>query len=241
LKRVLWTRQAGSADPLAAALREAGFELVDVPLYRVAPPLDPGPLTAAIRRLRDGEYDWVVFTSARAVDAVLARGGEALAAARVASVGPATSARLQEAGFRPDLVPDAANAAALAAALAARLRGGERILFPRADNAGPAVKAVLTAAGAEVDDPVAYRTESDPEAPQRLAAALAAGADAVVFASGEAVARYLAAGGPRDLPAVCIGPVTAAAAQAAGFGRVRAASAPTAAALAACLKGGVEA
>lgn len=236
MRRVLWTRQSG--DSLAASLREAGFELVEVPLVRFAPPAESGPLAAAVRRLRDGGYDWVVFTSARAVDAVVSEAPEALAAARIACVGPATAARVQEAGYRSDLVPESANAAALAAALAAKLRGHERILFPRADNAGATTTAVLTAAGAQVDDPVAYRTEPDPEAPQRLAAALAAGVEAVVFASGEAVSQYREVGGPLDLPAVCIGPVTASAARSAGFDQVRAAEAPTAAALVGCLKGG---
>jgi uroporphyrinogen-III synthase len=240
LRRVLWTRQSGSADALASALRDAGFELVEVPLQRFAPPLEAGPLAAALRRLRDGEYDWVVFTSARAVEVVMAQMPEALAAARIACVGPATAARVQAAGYRADLVPDAANASALASALGARLRGRERILFPRAENAGDTIKAVLTAAGSRVDDPVAYRMEPDPDAPGRLAAAVAAGVDAVVLASGEAVAQYRAAGGPLGLPAVCIGPVTAAAAQAAGFGQVLTASAPTAAALLGCLEGGAE-
>ncbi len=233
--RILWTRVGGSGDPLAVAVAQQGHTVVEVPLYRLVPPADTGPLDAALRRLRDGDYDWVVFTSARAVDAVTERMPEALAAARVACVGPATASRVQGAGYRADLVPDASGAAALASELAARLRGRERVLFPRADNAGPTVKAVLTAAGARVDDPVAYRTEPDPEAPARLAAALADGADRVVFASGEAVAQYVAAGGSRDVTCVCIGPVTAAAARAAGFGDVRAAESATAPALLACL------
>ncbi len=238
--QIVWTRVGGGADPLAAALAEHGHTIVEVPLYRLVPPADGGPLMAALRRLRDGGYDWVVFTSARAVDAVTERMSEALAAARIACVGPATASRVQGAGYRADLVPDAANAAALASGLAARLRGRERILFPRAENAGPTVKAVLTAAGAVVDDPVAYRAEADPEAPGRLAAAMAEGADAVVFASGEAVAQYVADGGTASVRCVCIGPVTAAAARAAGFGDVRAAAAPTADALEACLRAAPE-
>jgi uroporphyrinogen-III synthase len=220
----------------AAVLRARGHRVSEVPLLRIAPPEDWAPLDTALARLRAGAYAWVAFTSANAVRAVRERGAD-LGRARVACVGPATAAELP----RVDLLAPRPQAAALAAALTARLRGGERVLFPRAANAGPTLKEALTAAGATVDDPVAYRTLPDPEAPARLRLALAGGVDLVVFASGEAVRRYAALGGPLDLPAVCIGPVTAGAARAAGFRRVHVAARPDPEAVAAVVEGVVQA
>lgn len=216
-------------------LREAGWDVAEAHLQRIVPPADERPLRAALARLGSGDYDWLVFTSARAVAAVCDRSPQAVGSARIACVGPSTARRVREAGYGVDLVPDVANAAALGAALGRRLRPGQRVLFPRAANAGPALKASLVAVGAEVDDPVAYETQPEPAGAAQLQAALASGVNAAIFASGTAIAEYVACGGPFDVMAVCIGPVTAAAAREAGLRRVAVAEAPTADAVAACL------
>lgn len=95
----------------AAALRDAGADVLEVPVYRWAPAPDPD----AVRRLIDGvcrhQIDAVTFTSAPAAAALLraahgAGQGPALCLALTgpvlaASVGPVTSAPLREAGITP--------------------------------------------------------------------------------------------------------------------------------------------
>ena len=89
-RRVLVTRHW---PELMTGLASLGAIASEVPLIELRPPSDPRPLDAALVDL--GRYDWMVFTSANAVEAVSTRMA-ALAVAfpagvRLASVGPATT------------------------------------------------------------------------------------------------------------------------------------------------------
>ncbi|MFW5951793.1 MAG: uroporphyrinogen-III synthase, partial [Gemmatimonadota bacterium] len=68
---VVVTRDEGQNGPLGRLLRERGFRVHYWPTIRIAPPADPGPLEAALAEL--GSFDWAVFTSPRAVAAVVER------------------------------------------------------------------------------------------------------------------------------------------------------------------------
>ncbi|WP_374191409.1 uroporphyrinogen-III synthase [Planomonospora sp. ID82291] len=113
-----------------AALRAAGAEVVEVPVYRWLPYRDPSPLRRLISQAVSGGVDAVAFTSAPAVLAMLgaARADgleEALLAAfagRVvaACVGPVTAAPLEARGV-PVVQPERARLGALARALARHL------------------------------------------------------------------------------------------------------------------------
>ena len=98
-------------DPLTefiAALRQAGAEVIEVPVYRWVPPEDPGPLHRLIEAVVAGAVDAVAFTSAPAAANFLATAdqqgqGEAVRAALggpvlAACVGPVTAAPLVQAG-----------------------------------------------------------------------------------------------------------------------------------------------
>jgi uroporphyrinogen-III synthase len=67
--RVVLTRAERQASDLAAAFAAAGAAVETLPLLEVTPPADPAPLARAAAELR--LYDWVVFTSANAVHALL--------------------------------------------------------------------------------------------------------------------------------------------------------------------------
>ena len=197
--RVVLTGTETAAEPLAAALRDAGFEVETCPLVAVQP--IPGP------PLRADAYDWVLLTSRNGVEALFARLEGPLP--RVGVVGPGTAAALREHGVEPDLVAQTSTQEGLAAELP---RPAGRVLFAGAERARDVLVRELGA-----DFQPLYRTvERRPEG-----AFPAAGL--VVLASPSA-ARALAALGV-DLPCVSIGPVTSAAARGAGL-RV-AAEAPT--------------
>ncbi len=141
--------------------------------------------------------------------------------ARIACVGPATAEAAAEAGLHIDVVPDEHVGAAVAAAMHARTElSGARVLWPRGAAAEDTVAADLRAAGAHVTAPVAYRSRSDEEGARGLARAILQGAiDVVTFTSPSGVRSLTEVlPGPMGVRTVVIGPVTAQAAHAAGYG-----------------------
>ena len=80
-KRVLVTRPKDQSMDLVERLEAMGAEAIEAPMIRIVPPEDYGPLDEACARAAD--FDWIIFSSANAVDAFF---GRLLA-------GPRTSAR----------------------------------------------------------------------------------------------------------------------------------------------------
>jgi uroporphyrinogen-III synthase len=120
-------------DPLAdvvAALRQAGAEVLTVPVYRWVLPEDVDPVRRLVRSVVDGEVDAVTFTSAPAAASLLSVADELglrepLVAAlkeRVLAiaVGPVTAGPLEAAGI-PTRQPERARLGALAREVVARL------------------------------------------------------------------------------------------------------------------------
>jgi len=221
-RRVVVTRSRTQASALVAGLEALGAEAVEFPAIRIAPPADPAPLRAAVEGV--GGFDWVVFTSANAVSAffgALAEAGgdsRAFAGVRLCTIGPVTAARLGEFGLRPDVQPGEFLGAAVAEALSAAADlNGARVLYPRADIAPPAIREALTAAGAAVTDPVAYRTVGDQGDAEAMRRRLAAGeVHWITFTSSSTVKNFFAVVAPGAVRAagvrlVSIGPSTSAA------------------------------
>ena len=104
------------------ALRAAGAEVVEVPVYRWVLPEDVGPLRRLVERTVAGAVDCMTFTSAPAVSSTLTVARElgreaALVEALqgpvlVAAVGPVTAAPLERAGI-PSVQPERARLGAL--------------------------------------------------------------------------------------------------------------------------------
>ncbi len=166
--RVVVTRAEHQADDLAAAFAGAGARVELLPLLAVVPPADPRPLERAATEL--ALYDWLVFTSANAVEAFLPLTGGALPArVRVAAVGPATAAALRGFEVEPHLEARKADAEGLVADLAPHVARRRRVLLPQASDARPTLAEGLAAAGAEAVAIVAYDKRLPPEAPRRAA------------------------------------------------------------------------
>lgn len=132
-------------------------------MIRIVPPEDDAPLKQAARDVK--EFDWIVFTSANAVDAFMTALLEvshdirSLAGPHIATVGSGTAERLARYGIRVDLVPDEFRAEAVVAALEEHGRiEGASVLVPRADIGRDVIAEGLRAAGAEITDVVAYCT-----------------------------------------------------------------------------------
>lgn len=220
-RRVVVTRARESGSKLSLLLQELGASVVEVPTIRIDPPSDGGVgLDRAARRLEAGGYGWVVFTSAHAVGALLDRIADLrrLAGVSVAAVGPATAEALGRYRVVPDLVPPAGRqeAAGLVELLPDAPSGG-RVLFPRAAEGRDTLVEGLSRRGWEVDLVEAYRTVRGDVPPE--VADQVAGADAICFSSSSTVTGFLQACGHEAVPpvVVCIGPVTADTARAAGL------------------------
>ncbi len=220
-RRVLVTRAAHQAGKLSEGLRALGAEPVEVPVLEIRPPRDLAPLDAALQQLN--RYDWLIFTSANTVRAIVDRAamiGILLRDAvtpQVAAVGEATANTARDAGFTVAIVPENYVAESLVEgffqrpgswrnvtrAEAAEINQGalfppgsfrsQRILIARAEIARDVIPEALRAAGAEVDVIDAYRNVRPESAPALLRAALEKGIDAATFTSSSSVTHLAAA------------------------------------------------
>ncbi|HUH02626.1 MAG TPA: uroporphyrinogen-III C-methyltransferase, partial [Kofleriaceae bacterium] len=106
--RVLITRDVERAGDFAHVLADHGAEPIVCPCTRIARAVDEAALARVLASV--GDYDWIVFTSANAVERffaeLLASGADVrrLASARIACVGPVTAAALGD-RLRADLIP----------------------------------------------------------------------------------------------------------------------------------------
>ena len=219
-RRIVITRPRDQSATLHSKLESLGAEVVVFPTIKIAPAEDLAPLHAALDRI--AHYDWILFTSRNAADA-LAREldgdpARALRGVRVAAVGKTTHQRLEGLGLKVNFVPTQFNMSALCAELVETTTvSGQRILYPCGDLADADGTRPLSDAGAVVDTVVCYRTlpdlSGDVDALQRC---LVDGEiDAVVFASPSAARGFFARIESEQIPAevalVSIGPKTTAA------------------------------
>jgi uroporphyrinogen III methyltransferase/synthase len=223
--RVVVTRARTQARPLISALVGAGASVVELPVIAIAAPPDGGAAMRA-EAARAGSYDWVVFTSANAVERFVGILDDVrvLGGVRLAAVGSATARALRAQRLLADLVPAEETAQGLVAAMPAAPSGGPdrgRVLFPRALGARDVVGPGLRGRGWDVTEVDAYQTVTagpgQGMGEEELDAAAAA--DVITFTSPSTVTSYLEIAGPRRLAPVvaCIGPVTADAARRAGL------------------------
>lgn len=231
-KTVVITRAEAQSAKLSAELAARGAIVISLPLVFFAPPQDYGPLDDALARL--GSFDWVIFTSANAVQAVASRrqkvaGGPAAAAKppRVAAVGPATAEEAAKAGFSVDFVASIHSGAALAEELGEQARD-KNVFLPRSDRANPDLPAALRRNGANLTEVVAYRTVPPGDMDrEKLNNSLKHGVDGILFFSPSAVQNFMQLVDKNQMDAlqgravmVAVGPITAEALRAAGMQRI---------------------
>jgi uroporphyrinogen-III synthase len=167
--RILITRTRQQASTLAAQLEALGATPILIPTIELAPPESFSVLDAALAAIRS--YDWLIFTSANAVDAFHRRAQFHHLTAlprKIAVIGPATARAVESIGLQVDLIPPRYIAESLAEALLpqAHLATNEpaNMLLVRAEQARDLLPAALTAAGAHLTVADAYRNQVPPEA-----------------------------------------------------------------------------
>jgi uroporphyrinogen-III synthase len=222
-KRVVVTQASHQAPEFMTLLENCGAQPLSYPCIAIEPPADTKELDAAIGRLADGEYDWLVLTSANTVQILAERLGvlgitpSALSHTRLAAVGAATSeAAAKVLGRAADLVPPEHVAEGLVEALLSAVRGGERLLVPQADLARPVLVQSLREGGLHVTPVVVYCTTVGSGGVD-LPSLMPHGVDAITLTSSSTarnlLTRFENEGGNRlqlqGAVIACIGPVTA--------------------------------
>ncbi len=216
-KRILVTRAPHQASDLAAQLEAAGAIPILVPTIEIAPPASFAALDVALTCL--ATYDWLIFTSANAVE-VFHRRAQFLHLAQlpkhIAVIGPATLRAANNIGLTVDLVPPLYVGESLAETLLPEAPGKSFLLI-RAAEARDHLPQTLTAAGATVTIAEAYRnqfaTESIP-ALQQLFSSPEHHPDAITFTSASTVrnlCNLLEAADltlPPNITLASIGPIT---------------------------------
>jgi uroporphyrinogen-III synthase len=239
-KRVLITRTRHQASDLAAHLKALGATPILIPTIEIVPPATYASLDAALAQLNapgSKSYDWLLFTSANAVEAFHHRrnlhapttpaatspGSQPWLhtkphspSPRIAVIGPATAKAVQSIGLTVDLIPPRYLAESLAEKLTPYARGKSFLLI-RAAEARDHLPEALRAAGATVTIAEAYRNQVPPESIpvlQRLFANPANYPHAITFTSAS-TARNLVAlleaanlTLPSGIVLASIGPVT---------------------------------
>jgi uroporphyrinogen-III synthase len=189
-KRVLITRtQAGSSE-LSERLRDAGADVVSVPTIEIVPPDSYEGLDSALNQIE--QFQWIVFTSAHAVEVFAARCDLSKAKAKVAVIGPATGRMVEKLGISVALLPPLYVAESLAEVLAPRAIGA-RVLLIRAADARDVLPIALTQAGAQLTIAEAYRNRIPEDSIPLLRDAFAASErlpDVITFTSAS-TARHL--------------------------------------------------
>ena len=156
------TRTREQASELVRLLRDAGAEVIEIPTIEMRDPESWTEIDTQIGKL--DRFQWIAFASPNSVDRFLTRvldvRGDirSLGAARIAAVGPATSARLVSYGLSVDVVPENHRAEGLAAALLSELGEGDSVLYPRAEAGREALPELLKEGGFEVAECAVYRT-----------------------------------------------------------------------------------
>jgi uroporphyrinogen-III synthase len=216
-KRILITRTRHQASELAAQLEALGATAILIPTIEIAAPSSFAALDAALTCLRT--YDWLLFTSANAVEAFHRR-AQFLHLTQlpkhIAVIGPATLSAANAIGLTVDLLPPQYIAESLAEALLPEA-AGKSFLFVRAAEARDTLPQTLTAAGASVTIAEAYRNQLPPESVPALQALFASREnypDAITFTSAS-TARNLCAlleaaslTLPSNITLASIGPIT---------------------------------
>jgi uroporphyrinogen-III synthase len=247
-KRIVITRAAAQSSELFEKLLEYKASPISLPLVSFSEPQDFNALDAALRGWQ--EFDWVLFTSANAVQSVVARGAASGVSLQqpgkmpqIAAVGPATKEEAARSGLAVDHVAKTHLGVALAQELAPQLRD-QRVFLPRSDRANPDLRVALQQLGAKVTEVVAYRTLAPSDVDrERVTQVIGRGADAAIFFSASAVHNLADLIGKQAMTELqdritvaAVGPVTSAALREYGVDRAVVAADTTATALIEALK-----
>ena len=202
-QRILIGRARHQAGTLAAALRERGADVLEIPFIEIRPPRSYRPLDESLGRL--AEYDWLILTSVNGVDALRTRlsklsiSPRKLRHLKIAAIGPATKKAIERLGLNVDVVPEQYVAESVVKSLRKRVRG-TRVLLARARVARDVIPRKLQQLGADIDVVEAYETVLPESSRKGLRTVLSSPAQrptVITFTSSSTVRNFMALFDPR--------------------------------------------
>lgn len=220
--RITITRAKDQSGELSNQLTQLGAVVNECPMIEIAPPSSWESLDSGIENL--ATYNWLIFTSANAVDYFFKRLNDLGKPNRLPShlqacaVGWSTASKLNNLGIAVDLVPRSNSAEgildSLTEAIGRDKLAENKFLFPRAKSGRDYLVNELRQRGAQIDLVEAYQTTRPAWDPAQISALLKEQTDIIVFTSPSTV-RNLAeligneyGGLLKDVAVACIGPTT---------------------------------
>ncbi len=228
-KRIIVTRSRSQASGLVQRLSELGAECIELPTIKVVEPDSWELLDESLAGL--DTFDWIVFTSVNGVDFFFSRlfdkglDCRALASVKLATIGPATAAKLNKYGLKSDLIPENYRAEAVVAAFGKHDLKGAKILLARAEQARQLLAKELSSMGARIVEATTYKTLSEtPDLSALEEFSAKRPADMITFTSSSTVTNFhnlASQAGKNGIEAAravaCIGPITANTARKLGY------------------------
>lgn len=193
-RTILVTRAAGQSSSFAQALQKLGANTIEMPTLEILPPKSWLLLDQAIANLT--QYNWLILTSANAVESFFKRLNHAhkdsrsLSNLRIAVVGEKTADSLKNYGILPDLIPPKFIADSLVECFTDL--NGKRILFPRVESGGREVLIEQFGNKGAIVEAIAAYESGCPERidPQALGAIQAQTIDVISFTSAKTVKHF---------------------------------------------------
>lgn len=192
---ILITRDFDSNQVLAAGLRERSAHVIEWPGFKYQEIRRGKGFSRCLKKI--ARYDWLVFTSRRAVEFFLKKYAKvfsdqrALAQVKIAAVGEETSKALLENRLWVDLVPRVMTSEGLAQASVFKRGKGLQILLPCALDARGGFAQILGTRH-RIDVVPIYRKRFLRQDPAEVARVLAKKPDWVIFYSPSALSAFLA-------------------------------------------------
>jgi uroporphyrinogen-III synthase len=195
--RVVVTRPGRQAAIFAQRLAIIGGEPIVCPAMVIAPPANPAPFSAVLRHL--GDFDFALFVSANAAEAVLTQDVAWPSRLTAIAVGPTTADALILGGIADELSPPARfDSEGVLALPALQNVKGKRIVIFRGESDGGSkgrelMRETLDARGAIVEPVACYRRQRPTfNADGLLDQWRSGGVDAVIATSVEVLDNFLA-------------------------------------------------
>jgi len=225
--RIVVTRAERQATGLGILLGDAGADVVNLPTIEIVDPEGFTDVDLAVKKLAEGLYVWVVFTSANGLEKFFERvdacgyDARAFARTKVAAVGSVTAELLAERGIQADFVPETFTGEAIAGSMD---RGVGGVLLPRVADGPRDIIDLLRNAGWTPEECTTYRNVPASPSEGAIERVRSGNFDAVTFASASAVRSFVGLVGEADAlglgedegagarTVACIGPKTAVAA-----------------------------
>ena len=174
--RVLVSRAKKQAGALSLQLRQLGCDVIEIPFIEIRRPTSYRPLDTALQNL--ATYDWLILTSVNGVETLFERMAKKdlaapdLAHLKIAAIGPATKAAIEQHGLTVCVTPKEYIAESVVRALRRRVKG-ERVLLVRAKVARDVIPRELRRIAAAVDVVEAYETVAPKSSAGKLRSVLA--------------------------------------------------------------------